>query len=161
MPTEIHSTEELKTLFDGNEFVVADFYASWCPPCKAIAPLYQKLASQHGVEGGLAFAKVNVDDVPDVARTYQVSAMPTFMFFRHGKPVAVDSKVQSVGVQRGPNGVDLIKGADARALTDCIAKLGELAKKTPAAGDAAAAAPTAATPDAPAETKPAVSDATA
>jgi len=128
MPTEVNSMQELQTLFGDNQFVVADFYASWCPPCKAIAPLYEKLAGEHGVTGGLAFAKVNVDDVPEVAREYSVTAMPTFMFFKNGKPVAVDAAVTSSGAQKGPNGIDLIKGADPRALTACIAKLGELAK---------------------------------
>jgi len=139
MPAEVHSTEELATLLDANKFVVVDFYASWCPPCKAIAPLYQKLAGEHAVDGGLAFAKVNVDDVPDVAKAYSVTAMPTFMFFERGKPVAVDADVRTAGAQRGPNGVDLIKGADPRALTACVSKLGELAKKAGPAASAPAA----------------------
>jgi len=129
--TEILKPDELTKLLDENKFVVLDFHASWCPPCKAIAPLYEKLATEHAASGTLAFAKVNVDDVPEVAQKYSVSAMPTFMFFAAGHPAAVDAKVAaSPALQMGPNGVDLIKGADPRSLTAVVKRLAELGNKT-------------------------------
>ncbi|KAH7040082.1 thioredoxin-like protein [Microdochium trichocladiopsis] len=112
----IGSTTELDTLMSNTTYVVVDFYADWCGPCKAIAPGYAALASQHSIPGILAFAKVNVDHAQDVAARYRVTAMPTFMFFKEGKQVAV-------------NGQAMIQGADPRSLSAAAEKLGGLAKK--------------------------------
>jgi thioredoxin 1 len=101
--------------------VVVDFYADWCPPCRAIAPVFSKLADSHAVGGQLAFAKVNVDHVNDVAKRYDISAMPTFVFFENGKPRPVAVKGSKDGL------VDRIRGADPKALTAAVLTL---AKKT-------------------------------
>ncbi|KAI1362110.1 thioredoxin-like protein [Xylaria arbuscula] len=112
----ITSSSDLTALFSSTTYVAVDFYADWCPPCKAIAPVYEKLAAQHAVDGVLAFAKVNVDHVQDAARIHGVTAMPTFMFFKEGRQVAV-------------NGQKMIQGADPRSLGAAAEKLGGLAKK--------------------------------
>lgn len=112
----IASAAELDTLMSSTTYVVVDFYADWCGPCKAIAPGYAALATQHSVPGILAFSKVNVDNAQDAAARYRVSAMPTFMFFKDGKQVAV-------------NGQAMIQGADPRSLSAAAEKLGGLAKK--------------------------------
>lgn len=112
----ITSSADLTALFSSTTYVAVDFYADWCPPCKAIAPVYEKLAAQHAIDGVLAFAKVNVDHVQDAARTHGVTAMPTFMFFKEGRQVAV-------------NGQKMIQGADPRSLGAAAEKLGGLAKK--------------------------------
>ncbi|GAP92647.1 putative thioredoxin 1 [Rosellinia necatrix] len=112
----ISSSAELAALFSSTTYVAVDFYADWCPPCKAIAPVYEKLAAQHAVEGVLAFAKVNVDRAQDAARAHGVTAMPTFLFFKDGRQVAV-------------NGQPMIQGADPRSLGAAAEKLGGLAKK--------------------------------
>ncbi|KAI0431931.1 thioredoxin-like protein [Xylaria sp. FL1042] len=112
----ITSSAELTELFSSTTYVVVDFFADWCPPCKAIAPIYEKLAAQHAIDGVLAFAKVNVDHVQDAARTHGVTAMPTFLFFKEGRQVAV-------------NGQKMIQGADPRSLGAAAEKLGGLAKK--------------------------------
>ncbi|KAK7421158.1 hypothetical protein QQZ08_010088 [Neonectria magnoliae] len=120
MVQHISSAAELQSLLDSTTYVVVDFFADWCPPCKAIAPVYETLADKHSVPETLAFAKVNVDHVQDVARTYRVTAMPTFLFFKDGKQVAV-------------NGQAMIQGADPRTLSAAAEKLGGLAKKRAAA----------------------------
>ncbi|KAI2779399.1 thioredoxin-like protein [Daldinia loculata] len=112
----INSLAELQSLFASNTYVAVDFYADWCGPCKVIAPQYESLAKQHGVPGFLAFAKVNVDTAQDAARAFGVTAMPTFLFFKEGRQVAV-------------NGQAAIRGADARSLAAAAEKLGGLAKK--------------------------------
>ncbi|KAJ8121507.1 hypothetical protein ONZ43_g2055 [Nemania bipapillata] len=121
----ITSSAELAALFSSTTYVAVDFYADWCPPCKAIAPIYEKLAAQHAVDGILAFAKVNVDHVQDVARTHGVTAMPTFLFFKDGRQVAV-------------NGQKMIQGADPQSLGAAALKLGGLAQKRAEAAAAAA-----------------------
>ncbi|CAM1502659.1 Fc.00g074350.m01.CDS01 [Cosmosporella sp. VM-42] len=112
----INSAEELQTLLSSTTYVAVDFFADWCPPCKVIAPVFEQLATKHGVPDILAFAKVNVDHVQEVARTYRVTAMPTFLFFKEGKQVAVNGQV-------------MIQGADPRALGAAAEKLGGLAQK--------------------------------
>lgn len=112
----ITSSADMQSLLSANTYVAVDFYADWCPPCKAIAPVFESLAAKHSIPGVLAFAKVNVDHVQDVAAAYRVSAMPTFLFFKEGKQVAV-------------NGQAMIQGADPQALAAAAEKLGGLAKK--------------------------------
>ncbi|KAJ9157291.1 hypothetical protein NKR23_g327 [Pleurostoma richardsiae] len=112
----VSSLPELQSLFASTTYVAVDFFADWCPPCKAIAPVFEQLAARHATPGVLAFAKVNVDHAQDVARAYRVTAMPTFMFFKEGRQVAV-------------NGQAMIQGADPRSLGAAADKLGGLAKK--------------------------------
>ena len=72
--TEISSGSQFDSLLRSNKVVVADFYATWCGPCKAIAPVYEQLAQQQSAPGRLAFAKVDTDRNPDITRQHGVSA---------------------------------------------------------------------------------------
>lgn len=105
---------------------MVDFYADWCPPCRVIAPIFSKLADQHAAKGQLAFAKVNVDHVKDVAGRYNVSAMPTFMFFQNGKStgVAVEGLQGRQSANFTSDGlVDKVRGADKIALESVVQAL--------------------------------------
>lgn len=115
------TASEFASLLSSNMYVVADFYADWCGPCKQIAPMYEQFAKASTVPGYLAFAKVNVDHNKEVAAKYGVSAMPTFMFFKNGTQVGV-------------NGQPVIRGADLPSLKKAVEKLGGLAKTKEAAG---------------------------
>ncbi|KAG2200319.1 hypothetical protein INT47_000312 [Mucor saturninus] len=70
-----------KELISQDKLVVVDFMATWCGPCKLIAP---KLVKFIGEYKDVVFAKVDVDDVAEVAAEYQVRAMPTIMYFKNG-----------------------------------------------------------------------------
>ena len=71
--------------------VLVDFWASWCGPCKMLAPVVEELAGEHPE---VKFAKVNVDEHPELAMVYRISAIPAVMLFRDGKVAN-----QSVGFQ--------------------------------------------------------------
>ena len=65
--------------------VVVDFYAPWCGPCKMIAPLLEQLAGEFS--GSLKFAKLDVDDAPELAGRYGVRGVPTLMLFGAGQVI--------------------------------------------------------------------------
>lgn len=71
----------------GDKVVVCDFYATWCPPCKSAAPLYNKLSEEPQYVEGVIFRKCNVDVARSVAQACQVSSMPTFKVFKNGVEV--------------------------------------------------------------------------
>jgi len=63
--------------------VMVDFWATWCGPCKIVAPVVEELAKEY--EGKVTFAKVNTDENPDIASRYSIRGIPTLMFFKDGK----------------------------------------------------------------------------
>jgi len=68
-----------------NKLVVVDFYATWCGPCKMIAPKLEEMASQFT---DVIFLKVDVDDNEEVASQYDISCMPTFIFIKNCEKVS-------------------------------------------------------------------------
>jgi len=63
--------------------VMVDFWATWCGPCKIIAPVIEELAKEY--TGKVTFAKLNTDENADVASRYNIRGIPTLIFFKDGK----------------------------------------------------------------------------
>ncbi|XP_015592161.1 thioredoxin-2 isoform X2 [Cephus cinctus] len=84
MVVQITSEEDLKTKLAeaGDTLVVIDFFATWCGPCKMIAPKLEELSQE--LKDVIIF-KVDVDECEDVAAAYEISSMPTFVFVKNGK----------------------------------------------------------------------------
>lgn len=65
--------------------VVADFYATWCGPCRVLSPMLDRLAGDHADK--IKFLKINVDESPGIAQNFQVQGIPTLIFFKDGKVI--------------------------------------------------------------------------
>lgn len=69
--------------------VVIDVFATWCGPCKQMAPIYDELAKE--VAGTYKLVKLNIDEERDVAIQYNISSIPTFIFLKDGKMVGKET----------------------------------------------------------------------
>lgn len=78
------STENFeKEVLKSEKPVLVDFYADWCGPCNAMAPVIEELAKELG--GKVKVGKINVDENPDIAVEYNVMSIPTLIIFKNGK----------------------------------------------------------------------------
>jgi thioredoxin 1 len=74
-----------KEVLKSPNVVMVDFWASWCSPCKIVAPTVAELAKEY--EGKVKFVKVNTDENQDLATRYKIRGIPTLMFFKNGEMV--------------------------------------------------------------------------
>jgi len=84
----IHTHEvdfkNFESVVDSNDYVILDFWAGWCGPCKIFAPVFEALAQAHPE---IYFGKVNTEDAQDLAAAFQVRSIPTIIVFKKAELV--------------------------------------------------------------------------
>ncbi|GAA5996158.1 thioredoxin family protein [Rhodotorula paludigena] len=98
--THLTTLDEANKLFSAKKdrLTVVDFHATWCGPCHAIAPVFEKLANQYR---GVTFCKVDVDKAQEIARAYRISAMPTFVFIKGERKVHEVKGANAAAIEAG------------------------------------------------------------
>lgn len=77
--------DTFSSIINSNTPVLVDFYATWCGPCKAMAPAIEAIGKE--VQGSARVLKIDVDRNPSVASKYQIQAVPTLAIFKNGQIV--------------------------------------------------------------------------
>lgn len=103
MSQRVNDADFDSEVLGAKELVLVDFWAEWCPPCKAMDPILDQLSSE--LAGRVKIVKLDVDANPSTVVRYNVRAMPTLIVFRDGEPA--DYKVGA-----GQSRVQLIKWLD-------------------------------------------------
>lgn len=106
MATVDLSKDTLEATINDNDFVIIDFWAPWCGPCKNFAPIYSEVSEKHP---DIVFAKVDTEAEQELGAMFQIRSIPTLMIFR--EQVIIFSQP---GMLPGPQFEDVI--AKARAL---------------------------------------------
>lgn len=86
MAMKLDSSNFESVLATKNTPVMVDFWATWCGPCRMVAPVIEQVAEEY--EGRAIVGKVDVDECGDLAMRYGVMSIPTVMVFVNGQPVA-------------------------------------------------------------------------
>lgn len=111
MPQVISTPKQFQTILSENSLCVVDFYAGWCGPCKRLAPVYESLSEDTKYKS-IKFLKIDVEEeimVSLVSDTYNVSSLPTLLFF---------AKKEEVSRMKGIDKGELIKNLDKLLETD-------------------------------------------
>jgi thioredoxin 1 len=84
-PVDVTDSTFNQEVLQADRTVLVDFWASWCGPCKAVAPILNEIASEQA--SGLKIAKVNIDENQQYAAQLGVTSIPTMVVFKNGQPV--------------------------------------------------------------------------
>ncbi len=106
---EVSDASFTSDVLSSNKPVLVDFWATWCGPCKMVAPVLEEIASERSDQ--LTIAKLDVDANPETAQNFQVVSIPTLILFKDGQPVK-----RIVGAKG--------KAAFLRELSDAVPNLG-------------------------------------
>ncbi len=79
------TSENFKTEISSSGYVLVDFWATWCPPCRKLGPILEELSNDF--DGKIKFTKLDVDKAKDIAAMYNIRSLPTIILFKDAKPV--------------------------------------------------------------------------
>jgi len=86
MTEQINAADWQAKVLDSAEPVLVDFFATWCGPCKMMAPVIDEVAAEKA--GSAKVYKIDIDDNMEIAQKYGVMSIPTFIVFKNGEPAA-------------------------------------------------------------------------
>ena len=95
MATAVKEDTFTQEVLQSDKPVIVDFWAEWCGPCHAVAPVLDKIVEEH--DGGVKLVKVNIDEEQELAQRYGVASIPTMILFRDGAPAAAAIGAQPKG----------------------------------------------------------------
>lgn len=87
MATEVNDTNFESEVIDSDVPVLVDFWAPWCGPCRALAPVIDELAGEY--EGKAKIVKLNTDENPNKSLEFRINSIPTMIIFKDKKPVEI------------------------------------------------------------------------
>lgn len=88
----IMTEEEFEDILNNNKICVCDFSASWCGPCRMMAPILEDISDKY--KGKYTFYQIDVDSAEELAEKYKISAVPTIVIFESGKEIGRTSGYQ-------------------------------------------------------------------
>src|SRR5215204_1804911 len=95
MATEVTNDTWESEVVSSDMPVLVDFWAEWCGPCHAVAPVLDKIVEER--QGELKLVKVNIDEQPELVGKFGVASIPTMILFRDGEPAAAAIGAQPKG----------------------------------------------------------------
>jgi thioredoxin 1 len=104
MATEVTEASFEEEVLKSDKAVVVDFWAEWCGPCHAVAPVLDKIAEERAEE--LKLVKVNIDQEQGLALRYGIASIPTIVLFKDGEPAAAAVGAQPKGSLEKSLGLD-------------------------------------------------------
>ena len=86
----LEKEKDLEKILEKNKYIIIDFSAEWCGPCKKFFPIFQQLDKQYS---NIQFVKIDVDKCSNISDTYNISVLPTFLFIKNKE---IDNRLQGL-----------------------------------------------------------------